>query len=188
MGKRNGNLLFTIRPIARSNRTMTGRCRSLTEDAARRKYADFLLKTQAERTAKTPIQARRAVTAVCATFAGQPSAYPPEARRSDVAPMCGSVGRKTREQDGSGKSRLQQMQKTLKTGQNRGILDAAARKQDKAAGSCAPLWRSHLPAVRAVSGFTRAFQTQRKTAGGRCGMKKARRFKENRRGSNENTR
>ena len=37
-------------------------------------------------------------------------------------------------------------------------------------------------------GFTRAFQTQRKTAGGRCGMKKARRFKGNRGVPTKNTR
>ena len=37
-------------------------------------------------------------------------------------------------------------------------------------------------------GFTRAFQTQRKTAGGRCRMKKARRFKGNRGVPTKNTR
>ena len=31
------------------------------------------------------------VLAVCAAFAAQPSVYPPEARRPDVAPTCGSV-------------------------------------------------------------------------------------------------
>ena len=31
------------------------------------------------------------VSAVCAAFATQSSAYPPEARRPDVAPTCGSV-------------------------------------------------------------------------------------------------
>ena len=31
------------------------------------------------------------VSAVCATFAAQPSVYPPEARRPNVAPTCGSV-------------------------------------------------------------------------------------------------
>lgn len=29
--------------------------------------------------------------AVCAAFAAQPSAYPPEATKPDVAPTCGSV-------------------------------------------------------------------------------------------------
>ena len=31
------------------------------------------------------------VSAVCAAFAAQPSAYPPEATKPDVAPTCGSV-------------------------------------------------------------------------------------------------
>ena len=31
------------------------------------------------------------VSAVCAAFRTQPSAYPPEATKPDVAPVCGSV-------------------------------------------------------------------------------------------------
>ena len=31
------------------------------------------------------------VSAVCAAFAAQPSTYPPEAPKPDVAPPCGSV-------------------------------------------------------------------------------------------------
>ena len=31
------------------------------------------------------------VSAVCAAFAAQPSAYPPETPKPDVAPTCGSV-------------------------------------------------------------------------------------------------
>ena len=31
------------------------------------------------------------VSAVCAAFAAQPSTYPPEAPKPDVAPTCGSV-------------------------------------------------------------------------------------------------
>ena len=31
------------------------------------------------------------VSAVCAAFAAQPSTYPPEAPKPDVAPVCGSV-------------------------------------------------------------------------------------------------
>ena len=49
------------------------------------------LKTQVERTAKTPVTPVAPVSAVCAAFAAQPSVYPPEARRPDVAPVCGSV-------------------------------------------------------------------------------------------------
>lgn len=31
------------------------------------------------------------VSAICAAFRPQPSAYPPEATKPDVAPVCGSV-------------------------------------------------------------------------------------------------
>ena len=41
--------------------------------------------------------------------------------------------------------RLQQMRKNAENGQNRGILDAAARKQEKAKVSCAPLGRHNCP-------------------------------------------
>ena len=90
--------------------------------------------------------------------------------------------------DDRGKSRLRQMREIAENGQNRGILDAAARKQDKAAGSCAPRGGHICPRCGQFRGFTRAFQTQRKTAGGRCGMKKARRFKGNRGVPTKNTR
>ena len=76
---RNGNLLFTIRPIhAALQQDYDRQMQKLTEDAARRKYADF-------------IEPVAPVSAVCAAFAAQPSVYPPEARRPDVAPPCGSV-------------------------------------------------------------------------------------------------
>ena len=50
----------------------------------------ILLKIQVERTAKTPVTPVAPVSAVCAAFAAQPSAYPPEATKPDVAPVCGS--------------------------------------------------------------------------------------------------
>ena len=49
------------------------------------------LKTQVERTAKTPVTPVAPVSAVCAAFAAQPSAYPPNTRKPDVAPTCGSI-------------------------------------------------------------------------------------------------
>ncbi|CAH0538651.1 hypothetical protein [Oscillospiraceae bacterium] len=35
------------------------------------------------------------VSAVCAAFRTQPSAYPPEAAKPDVAPPCGSIAEAT---------------------------------------------------------------------------------------------
>ena len=52
------------------------------------------------------------VSAVCAAFAAQPSAYPPEATKPDVAPVCGSFtgtagteGNRLRAVFGGGRSR-----------------------------------------------------------------------------------
>ena len=39
----------------------------------------------------SPSRAVAPVSAVCAAFRTQPSAYPPEATKPDVAPTCGSV-------------------------------------------------------------------------------------------------
>ena len=72
------------------------------------------------------------VSRLCPIFRAQPGAYPPKAPKPDVAPPCGSVGGKC--------SYWQERQRgkplatnvgTRRNGQNRGILDAAARKQDK---------------------------------------------------------
>ena len=50
----------------------------------------ILLRTQVDRTDKTPVTPVAPVSAVCAAFAAQPSAYPPEDSKPDVAPTCGS--------------------------------------------------------------------------------------------------
>ena len=62
------------------------------------------------------------VSAVCAAFATQPSAYPLGAEKARVAPPCASVA----EAASAAQERL------------RATLDAAAARQDKAAVSCAP--------------------------------------------------
>ena len=107
--------------------------------------------------------------------------------------------------DGRRKSRLRQMREHAETdkierfwtprresgekaARKRRESGEKARKQDKAAGSCAPRSGHICPRCGQFRGFTRAFQTQRKTAGGRCGMKKARRFKGNRGVPTKNTR
>ena len=129
------------------------------------------------------------VSAVCAAFAAQPSAYPSSSRKPDVAPTCGRTRNSAEVQrSGFGRKRkcggmdetyrLRQMREIAENGQNRGILDAAARKQDKAAGSCAPRSGHICPPCGQFRGFTRAFQKTQKSAMGCCRMKKARRFKE----------
>ena len=110
-------------------------------------------------------------------------------RRARVGGLCGfpdtaervpakhqKTGRcaDVREHCGHGKRR-----KRTAAGEFRQREKPQAAKQDKAAGSCAPRGGHICPRCGQFRGFTRAFQTQRKTAGGRCGMKKAHRFKEN---------
>ena len=134
------------------------------------------------------------VSAVCAAFAAKPSAYPPEAPKPDVTPVYRRTGNSTEAQrSGFGrKRRCSGMDETCRTcGKRRKkprqaksrdfgrCGEKAARKQDKAAGSCAPRGGHICPRCGQFWGFARAFQTQRKTAGERCRMKKARRFKEN---------
>ena len=50
--------------------------------------------------------------------------------------------------------RLQQMQENAENGQNRGILDAAARKQEKAKVSCAHLGEHICPQCGQFGAFT----------------------------------
>ena len=54
----------------------------------------ILLKTQVDRTAKTPVTARRARVGGLCGFRSPAERVQPEARRPDVAPLYGSVGRK----------------------------------------------------------------------------------------------
>ena len=127
----------------------------------------ILLRTQVDRTDKTPVTARRArVGGLCGFRSSAervPAGSPKTGRCTAVRERCGNGKRRRRTPPGG----FQQREKPQ------------AAKQDKAAGSCAPRGGHICPRCGQFRGFTRAFQTQRKTAGGRCGMKKARRFKEN---------
>ena len=82
------------------------------------------------------------VLRLCPIFRAQPGAYSSGAQKTGVAPPCGSVGGKC--------SYWQERQRgkplatnvgTRRNGQNRGILDAAARKQDKRMASEPTLFR-----------------------------------------------
>ena len=66
------------------------------------------------------------VSAICAAFRTQPSAYPPEATKPDVAPVCGSVRQSYSTEAGA------------PAGGFRRRNEPQAAKQDKAAVSCAP--------------------------------------------------
>ena len=127
----------------------------------------ILLKTQIERTAKSPIPACHARVGGLCGFRSPTERVPTGStkigRCADVWECCRNGKRKRRTSAGE----FQQREKPQ------------AAKQDKAAGSCAPRGGHICPRCGQYWEFTRAFQTQRKTAEGRCSTKKARRFKEN---------
>lgn len=66
------------------------------------------------------------VSALCAAFAAQPSAYPPEATKPDVAPVCGSVRQSYSTEAGAPAGGFRRREKPQ------------SARQDKATGSCAP--------------------------------------------------
>ena len=158
-----------------SNRTMIGRCGNWTR-MPQGGNMPVSLKTQVNRTAKTPVTARRARVGGLCRFRRPvervPAGSPKTGRCAAVRERCGNAKRRRRTPPG----RFQQREKPQ------------AAKQDKAAGSCAPLGSHICPPCGQFRSFARAFQKQRKTAGGRCGMKKARSFKGNRGVPTKNTR
>ena len=160
---------------SRSSRTMTGRCRSWTR-TRQGGNMPILLKTEIERTAKTPIPARRARVGSLCRFRRPAERVPTRGLKTR---RCADV----RERCRNGKSR-----KRTSASEFRQREKPQAAKQDKAAGSCAPRGGHICPRCGQFRVFTGAFQKQRKTALGRCRMKKARRFKGNRGVPTKNTR
>ena len=127
----------------------------------------ILLKTQVDRTAKTPVTARRARVGGLCGFRNTAERVPIQQQKTGrcaaARERCGNAKRRRRTPPGG----FQQREKPQ------------AAKQDKAAGSCAPRGGHICPRCGQFRGLTRAFLKQRKTALGRCRMKKAHRFKEN---------
>ena len=101
----------------------------------------ILLRTQVDRTDKTPVTARHArVGGLCGFRSSAervPAGSPKTRRCANVRERCRNSKRRRRTPAGEFRQREKPQ----------------AAKQDKAAGSCAPPQRSHLPAVRAVSGI-----------------------------------
>ena len=126
----------------------------------------ILLKTQVESADKTPVTARRARVGGLCGFRSPAERVPIQQQKTgrcaDVRERCGNAKRRRRTPPGG----FQQREKPQ------------AAKQDKAAGSCAPRSGHICPRCGQFRRFARAFLKQRKTALGRCRMKKARRFKE----------
>ena len=131
------------------------------------------LKTQVENAAKTPVTARRARVGGLYGFRSPaervPTGSPKTGRYADV-----------RERRGNGKCR-----RKPPAGEFRQREKPQAARQDKAAGSCAPPQRSHLPAVRAVSGIYEGVPKAAKNSWRALQYEKTPPFQGKQRGSNE---
>ena len=133
------------------------------------------------------------VSRLCPIFRVQPGACPPETQKPDVAPPCGRTENSTEAQR-SGFSRKRKCGKrgTRQNGKNLAILDAAARKQRESSekagqnhGVVRAPRRSHLPAVRAVSGICEDVPKAAKISSKALQYEKSPPFQGKRRGSNE---
>ena len=127
---------------SRSNRTTTGRCRNLPR-TRQRGNMPILLKTQVERTAKTPIPARRARDGSLCGFHGAaervPAGSPKTGRCAAVRERCGNGKRRRRTPAGGFRQREKPQ----------------AAKQDKATGSCASRGGHICPPCGQFRGFTK---------------------------------
>ena len=150
---------------------MTVRGRSWTKTPQDEKML-ISSKTRVECTAETLLPRRRARVGGLCGFRSPAEASRREPQNRTLRLRAGS---------------LQEWQAQKKDGFRQRKKPQAA-KQDKAAGSCAPRSGHICPRCGQFRVFTGAFQKQRKTALGRCGMKKARRFKGNRGVPTKNTR
>ena len=110
------------------------------------------LKAQVERTAKTPVSARRTRVGGLCRFRSQVERVPTGSLKTG---RCAAV----QERCENAKSR-----KRMPAGRFRQREKPQAAKQDKAAGSCALPQRSHLPAVRAVLGLCEGVAERAKIA------------------------
>mgnify|MGYP001630047499 FL=1 len=131
------------------------------------------LKTQAERTAKTPIPACRARVDGLCRFRRPAERVPIQQQKTrrcaDVRERCGHGKRRKRTAAGE----FQQREKPQ------------AAKQDKAAGVVRAPRRSHLPAVRAVSGIYEGVPNTAKNSRRALRNEKSPPFQGKQRGSNE---
>ena len=151
----------------------------------------ILLKTQVESADKTPVTVCRARVGGLCGFRSAAERVPIQQQKTGC---CADVRHKNSteaQRSGFGrKRRCSEMDETcrLRRGEGYGACIDEAARQDKAAGACAPLGSHICPQCGQFRVFTGAFQKQRKTALGRCRMKKARSFKGNRGVSTKNTR
>ena len=110
----------------------------------------ILLRTQVDRTDKTPVTARRARVGGLCGFRGTaehvPARSPKTGRCADVRGCCGNSKRRRSKPAGSFRQKTEPQ--AAKPAENRAASGEAGESQGVV---CAP-WQTHLPAVRAVLG------------------------------------
>ena len=127
------------------------------------------LKTQAERTAKTPIQARRARVGGLCDFQDTVERVPAGSPKTGRCTAVRERWQKTSEQDemAAGKAACGKCGKLLKMVKIEGFWTPRRESGEKAGQSRGVVrapWQTHLPAVRAVWGFRVGVVERAKTA------------------------
>lgn len=101
---------------------------------------------------KPPVHPREPRVAAVSGFPDTAGRVPTGNPKPDVAPPCGRTENSTKAQRiGFGRKRKCGNRGKHRDGQNRGILDAAARKQEKGIGAFRANAYSQQPAVRAAA-------------------------------------
>ena len=169
----------------RSSRTTTGRCRSLPR-TRQGENMPISLKTQAERTAKTPIQARRARVGGLCDFQDTVERVPAGSPKTGRCAAVRERWQKTSEQDemAAGKAACSKCGNTPKRAKSRDF-GRRGEKAGQSRGVVRAPRRSHLPAVRAVSGINEGVPKAAKNSPGALQNEKSPPFQGKQRGSNE---
>ena len=170
---------------SRSNRTMIGRCRSLPR-TRQGENMPISLKTQAERTAKTPIQARRARVGGLCDFQDTVERVPAGSPKTGRCAAVRERWQKTSEQDemAAGKAACSKCGNTPKRAKSRDF-GRRGEKAGQSRGVVRAPRRSHLPAVRAVSGIYEGVPNTAKNSRRALRNEKSPPFQGKQRGSNE---
>ena len=168
-----------------SSRTMTGKCRSLPR-TRQGENMPILLKIQVERTAKTPIQARRARVGGLCDFQDTVERVPAGSPKTGRCAAVRERWQKTSEQYemAAGKAACSKCGNTPKRAKSRDF-GRRGEKAGQSRGVVRAPRRSHLPAVRAVSGIYEGVPNTAKNSRRALRNEKSPPFQGKQRGSNE---
>ena len=174
---------------SRSNRTTTGRCRSWMR-TWQRGNMPILLKTQVDRTDKTPVTARRARVGGLCGFRSPAERVPIQQQKTR---RCADVRERWRKmlvlaRTAVGKAACGKCGKSLKMVKIEGFWTPRRESGEKAGQSRGVVrapWQSHLPAVWAVSGIYGGVPKAAKNSPRALQNEKSPSFQGKRRGSDE---